>query len=98
MSCCHSPADKILRLGHRSVKGVYGTDGVLIEDLSSGYGKFPMCKFCFEAVRRKYTMVNTNCDICGGSLLHPDEIKEGVHKRYEEWKKENIEVKKNGKG
>lgn len=34
--------------------------------------------------------INTNCDICGGSLLHPDEIKEGVHKRcYEEWKREN---------
>ena len=42
-------------------------------------------------------MVNTNCDICGGSLLQLDEIKEGVHKRcYEEWKETN-EVKKMAK-
>lgn len=35
-------------------------------------------------------MANTNCDICGGSLLHPDEIKEGVHERcYEEWKRKH---------
>tara|TARA_R110002020_G_scaffold17765_4_gene62024 strand:+ start:539 stop:718 length:180 start_codon:yes stop_codon:yes gene_type:complete len=43
--------------------------------------------------RRRYTVAkeyHTNCDICGGSLLHPDEIKEGVHKRcFEEWKKKN---------
>ena len=51
---CHSPASKILRLGHRSVKGIYGTDGVLIEDLSSGYGEdFPYCKFCFESVKEE---------------------------------------------
>jgi len=43
-------------------------------------------------LRRLYTVVsnNTNCDICGGSLMHPEEIKEGVHETcFKEWKKKN---------
>tara|TARA_R110002167_G_scaffold111007_2_gene282325 strand:- start:8040 stop:8252 length:213 start_codon:yes stop_codon:yes gene_type:complete len=42
-------------------------------------------------LRRRFTItINTNCDICGGSLLHPEEIKEGIHEVcFKEWKKQN---------
>jgi len=28
--------------------------------------------------------IKTNCEICGGSLLHPDEIKLGYHEKCAE--------------